>query len=194
MVSNGNAFPEMVKYRKDCDCPAGVTATSGRLVCSTESDAGETIIRVTLYPGPVCDGCDKPWRQVTVSERLQEVPGSPREGDLVSKIKPALTAEEWANGYEGSDVAIFLATGGRLHVNVLSHPLGGSMGDPRDLPALAALCLHEQPFGFTLHDVDMLRQGARSVLGAEEHRTLLSLADRIESLLPPEESEGKRDG
>jgi hypothetical protein len=51
----------MVKYRKECDCPAG--ATSGRLVLTAESDAGEIVIRVTLNPGPVCDGCDKPWRQ-----------------------------------------------------------------------------------------------------------------------------------
>lgn len=58
------AFPQEVFYEKDCDCPRGVTATSGRLVIKTEpADAGGLRARATLYPGPVCDGCDKPWKQ-----------------------------------------------------------------------------------------------------------------------------------
>ena len=67
-MSNGNEFPYRVEYRKDCACIAGVTATSGRLVFATESDAGEIMVRATLYPGPVCDGCDRPWRQTNNQE------------------------------------------------------------------------------------------------------------------------------
>lgn len=53
--------------------------------------------------------------------------------------------------------------------------------------ALAALCLHEQPFGFTQQDVAMLRQEADDEWPAshEMHAALTNLADRIAALLPP---------
>lgn len=87
-------------------------------------------------------------------------------------MKPALSAEEWAEKslttFSDSDRVI------------------ASM--PEDRHALAALCLYEQPFGFTQEDVKGLRWAATGSLlfgGA-----LAELAERIEALLPPVAQEG----
>lgn len=55
---------------------------------------------------------------------------------------------------------------------------------PRNSPdrhALAALCLHGQPFGFTQEDVDAVLVAADEA----DMDELQSVADRIEALLPP---------
>lgn len=57
--------------------------------------------------------------------------------------------------------------------------------------ALAALCLHGQPFGFQRHMVRRLRQSADvmdTALRSAWANELREIADRIEALLPPEES------
>ena len=59
-----------------------------------------------------------------------------------------------------------------------------------NLFALSALCLHDQPFGFTREDVEVLTDAVGSVYSSMEGSAkLLSLADRIEALLPPEEKQ-----
>ena len=109
-------------------------------------------------------------------------------------IKPALTAEEWLTGYESGDLEIQLRNGGRVGVTVKAYPLGGTTGDPRDLSALAALCLHGQHFGFTQEDVVNHREAATACVALGQtigpgsiHNWHASMADRIEALLPPEE-------
>ena len=110
-------------------------------------------------------------------------------------MKKALTDEEWIAGYSSDDVRVALRSGGRVGVTALAWPLGGSLGDQRDLHALAALCLHEQDFGFTRDDVIALRSmtGEGVNTGNPELDRLIggyvakiqSVADRIEALLPP---------
>ena len=95
----------------------------------------------------------------------------------MSEIKPALTAEEWA-GFLG-DIT--------TPVGWLEGGCKWSRGEGDGHDGAAAMLLHDQPFGFTWDDVDMLKMSARTVLGAMEHKALLSIADRIEALLPPEE-------
>jgi hypothetical protein len=106
------------------------------------------------------------------------------------KIRPALTAEEWERGE--SDDAFFTpeswgnAPPGELWVFDDSHGSTRIM----DRHGLAALALHEQPFGFTHRDMDILRDVAElcTEQGRDAHTFRLSdLADRIAALLPPEE-------
>ena len=102
----------------------------------------------------------------------------------MSDIKPALTPEQWAGGWEGEY-------------------------SPKGCHQEAAFCLHGQPFGFTRADVDLLREqavewrrkaqaiGPEPGLSADDsHYSLAlafdedavecdSLADRIETLIPP---------
>lgn len=106
-------------------------------------------------------------------------------------VKPAMTTAEWAGerdlgGYV--DVA-----DGVIDVG----PGYGESAESRDsrMHALAALLLHEQPFGFTREDVGLLRKYADLVaergeaIGIDLSATIKhtnDLADRIEALLPPD--------
>lgn len=101
-------------------------------------------------------------------------------------VKPALTAEEWAEVLECAFVEGMVA--GAVY--------GADMADigrPKERHALAALCLHNQPFGFTRGDVRYLRACADivgEVQGGHYHTEegeLHRIADRIEALLPPED-------
>lgn len=93
-------------------------------------------------------------------------------------MKPALTVEEWADPDKFSYSNIACRT-----VEVA----GGWYGH-----AIAALCLHEQPFGFTREDVTLLREvAAEGDVGGSRGDTEMiagfeSLIARIEALLPPE--------
>lgn len=139
-------------------------------------------------------GIDGEWRE------LEPVPGTERAGMLpaiperlifdepdgrrmTTKIKPALTDKEWAvKGTGNADV-------GDDGVLILLSDCGGFpyAEDIRpDRHALAALCLYEQPFGFTREDVDALRRLAERYHGFEGAS---NLADRIEALLPPRAGE-----
>ena len=103
----------------------------------------------------------------------------------MSEIKPALTADEWANGFLGP-----------LDFNDDGTVTNGCCGCAiPDRHGLAAKCLHEQPFGFTREMVGAIRLCAEVMDGEYGFRydgvhpdTLLSreAADRIEALLPPE--------
>lgn len=101
-------------------------------------------------------------------------------------MNPALTKEEWARLTidEGQSEYAEDAVADAIAESNLN-----TWGDARH--ALAALFLHGQPFGFTREDVELLREEAGHEIDAgngREYRRLESLADRIEALLPPEES------
>ena len=97
-------------------------------------------------------------------------------------IEPALTPEEWANlavdygpdsdmRKEGDDIVV---TYDSRMACVYLEPY-----------QTAALCLHEQPFGFTRADVEQLKTWTGLTDGPTQ---LFDLADRIAALLPPESS------
>ena len=80
----------------------------------------------------------------------------------------ALTRGEWAAALRRGDFAYFAET-----EDVTDH-------------GVAALLLHDQPFGFTWADVDALRLAAAyDPTTGELSMALDSLAQRIEELLPP---------
>lgn len=102
-------------------------------------------------------------------------------------LKAALTAEEWKHAQailkSGADPTIAaVVTAERVGVG--------------DRHSLAALCLHEQEFGFTREDLTMLDHlsavwcNEACGCNTEDEYFLLaiSLADRIEALLPPEDA------
>ena len=98
----------------------------------------------------------------------------------MSEIKPALTAEEWKAGgwYVKPEYHIWTECSGDCGVE--------------DRHAMAATCLHGQPFGFTREDVIALRAMQDRINFEALDRGIPSvkdLADRIEALLPPEETE-----
>ena len=109
-------------------------------------------------------------------------------------LKAALTKEEWAaketpgNGdwqdkrdgavarleYDPTNLYVWVESGFRVALG--SHH------------AVAALCLHEQPFGFTRADVEALRLIVLRYSNVPDHPLLASLASRIEALLPPRDA------
>lgn len=103
-------------------------------------------------------------------------------------LKPALTPEEWVKlegpiGKEG--FAPFDIRGGLLYLPDSYMEWAPSN---RERHALAALCLHEQPFGFTRNDVRLLNALVctdRAWMNARKE--ILDLIARIEALLPPEQ-------
>ena len=122
-------------------------------------------------------------------------------------VKPALTAEEWVgtkcfdNRTTGSGRGFIefgtiklleYANDGGVWNGLHIYRKGSLLCNVNapNLNALAAFCLHGQPFGFTWEDVDDSRQAAyvarTSYRGVEAAR-YDSLADRIEALLPPKE-------
>jgi hypothetical protein len=110
-------------------------------------------------------------------------------------MKPALTPEEWEAGqpaWSGALIVPWLRAGEfslECEDTFYSTDLDA---EPRRRHALAALCLDEQPFGFTWEDVMTLREMAHQMV--REGQTLgpgslpdwiNDLAARIEALLPP---------
>ena len=117
----------------------------------------------------------------------------------------ALTREEWASGlwlrHDGVCPEIRKLQDTRDTQVVLD---GQPVTSLAERHAIAAMCLHEQPYGFTWADVDQIRGYAKAqAAGSETVREaggsemadrmladserLNSLADRIEALLPPRE-------
>ena len=99
----------------------------------------------------------------------------------MSAIEPALTPEEWQEELASPTL------GQRIESAAGGASLDGFAGPLRH--ALAALALQGQPYGFTREDADGLRALAESLLRNLGDKVpvapLLSLADRIEALLPP---------
>jgi len=108
-------------------------------------------------------------------------------------MKPALTAKEWVDGHD-IGYGMNLYPDGPEAVTIEGLPNGASLSIRAEhLHALAAFCLHGQPFGFTREDVNALRSvldlhresWVNGVYGVDD--ICKHLADRIEALLPPEE-------
>ena len=96
-------------------------------------------------------------------------------------VKPALTAEEWAEAEAGG----FFFEPSTLHKVTTAGP-----STILNECQTAALCLHNQPFGFTREDVHVLRCLAANSDGmADWGYHAEEVADRIEALLPPEDLE-----
>jgi hypothetical protein len=105
-----------------------------------------------------------------------------------TEIKPALTAEEWERGeaFRGDHILEGYSDGSGIGITEPYETFG--VVPPEAFHAVAAWCLHNQIFGFTRGDVQFLREirkdhEARRYVNAEEAE---DLADRIEALLPPE--------
>lgn len=94
----------------------------------------------------------------------------------MSETLPALTAEEWGALRFSEESGYAELEGGSL---VAGEPGGGHSAAVLDrLQAVAALCLHGQPYGFTQEDVAYLRSGVKDY-------KLHEIAGRIAALLPP---------
>ena len=98
-------------------------------------------------------------------------------------VQPALTPEEWREDVPATRDTMTIVHGDVYFAGLRVHHT--------DRHGLAAICLYGQPFGFTREDVQMLRFLCDKAPYDEEdarlERALLSLADRIEALLPPED-------
>lgn len=69
----------------------------------------------------------------------------------------------------------------------------GWLNSPEQRHSLAALCLHMQPCGFTHEDLAQLRMAMNMlVVHHGDVRTIRSIYDRIEALLPPRETSHDR--
>ena len=103
----------------------------------------------------------------------------------MSEIKPALTAEGWAEA---------LAYEHGIEEFVIGHMEHYEASDcaPEWLHDIAALCLHSHPFGFLRGDVVVLREAAARLRSQRPDwpfhaESVEMIADRIEALLPPKE-------
>ena len=130
-------------------------------------------------------------------------------------MKPALTPEEWRKEYlnrydKGSDRGYYpdgskaergwtvMRGAGQVFVGVAEKDAPCMVGlGPTVNHAMAALCLHGQPFGFTRADLAVLQLGATILEhewgdkldgGVTNPTKIRELADRIEALLPPEDA------
>lgn len=114
------------------------------------------------------------WRELPFAERFRSIfplmdMSFMREVHMTSDIKNALTADEWVAALQRRDFEYFADTEG-----VSAH-------------GKAALCLYQQPFGFTREDVANLHEDIADEWSDTEHRRWLqSLAARISALLPPD--------
>lgn len=108
---------------------------------------------------------------------------------MTTPITPALTPDEWRNlsasrtdGVNAHDLSIKDYRSGLVWLNVGEQSV--RVDDRPSMHAIAALALHEQPFGFSRADVEALRH-----IASDEPKlapALVNLADRIAALLPPE--------
>jgi hypothetical protein len=108
-------------------------------------------------------------------------------------IPPALTPLDWANASEGHEVGGRQFTARISRQDMQLFTAEDPELDEGDRHALAALCLHEQTFGFSHEDVVALLDAATSIEEEwpEEHQKwqdvprLRSIASRLAALLPP---------
>lgn len=107
------------------------------------------------------------------------------------EIQPAMTAEEWKS--QRIDFPELAATGGKGRpITIRFNSVGllvsrDCVVPPSKQPALAALCLYQQPFGFSRADIDLLTRLCISArdLSRDEFVAADHLAARIAALLPP---------
>ena len=113
---------------------------------------------------------------------------------MTDNIKPALTADEWEE-IEARRGDVVASEDGRF---VRVESFGESVlldAEDDQRHALAALCLYQQPFGFTREDVQLLKERFANdhFFNLTPAETALStrwrsLAARLAALLPPEET------
>lgn len=116
----------------------------------------------------------------------------------MSEIQPALTAEEWGkNGIEGGkfsngdDWIGVHAYGGGVVLAAKDGDMESPyihLTDPRKVHACAALCLYNQPFGFTQDDVRTLNRldmWLEREYGKEFVEQYRGVIQKIAALLPP---------
>ena len=112
-------------------------------------------------------------------------------------MKDALTAEEWAGYLERGDTVC--REEGQITAGLrgaAGDPVIGVASDPHEygaiLPglchAIAALCLHDQPFGFTREMLDCMTEFNDDRQTSERREIAEQGFDRIEALLPPEKT------
>jgi hypothetical protein len=117
----------------------------------------------------------------------------PRGGRKVADVKPALTPEEWsAKEYYRENSDQVKLCGKYLSVNN-DESETCSLHDSEARHALAALALHEQPFGFTWDDLMVLYEAVRAAeraapYGNELADQLRPIRDKIAALLPPRDT------
>lgn len=95
-------------------------------------------------------------------------------------VEPALTPEEWKVGAK------------KVYLEIRQCPIeDGDLFIEPTHHGLAALLLHGKPFGFTREDVEALREAFQGPFwdGFPGRARMLSLAARIEALLPPTPTE-----
>ncbi len=113
-------------------------------------------------------------------------------------MKRALTPEEWESAGEPrvERDGIWMYAPHKADLVVVGFPGESGIGiGGDDLHPLAALSLHDQPFGFTHADVDLLRRATvifrvgdmETMQDERDTARLRELADRIAALLPPHE-------
>ncbi len=116
--------------------------------------------------------------------------------DTSDEILPALSPTEWATMLTGQGWMDLPNAAGTAQLKddgkVSLFPNGEAvwLSEPEQKATVAALCLHDQTFGFTREDVDRLISIAElldtpSVTSTEESWFIASLAARIAALLPP---------
>lgn len=97
----------------------------------------------------------------------------------MSKIKPALSAEEWVElAWARTD-----GVSPRIYVDGLN--LDGVTVRGEERHAVAALALIHQPYGFRREDVNRLTLASRGERDAIQRAWMYDLAARIAALLPP---------
>ena len=125
---------------------------------------------------------------------------------MADEIPPALTPEQWeardyrqaareldswakkAEPHSADDSTEYVAKLGLSEnacVIVMNRAHDRVLVPPPARAALAAFALAEQPFGFSQADVVALRAAAEAAQNAGIHRSLRSLAARLQALLPP---------
>ncbi len=110
---------------------------------------------------------------------------------VIVHMKPALTPDEWAGGETAWPIVALQTTkDGPVRVwDGITEAESESVEVPdKYRHALAALCLHDQLFGFTREDVEWLRLmvlDMKDLRAPANARKSADLADRIEALLPP---------
>ena len=106
-------------------------------------------------------------------------------------MNPALTAAEWRAQLGDPEVDPHSPSLGK-RLMWATHHVDRSHELTLTPYGLAALCLHGQPNGFTREDAENHRSCAGFLSKAAAYRVLAewhhSMADRIEALLPPEDT------
>lgn len=115
---------------------------------------------------------------------------------MSDRIGPALDAWWWRNRSVHLPHPYYLGQDdrGRFYISTGEYGYDKEL-DVSTLHGIAALCLHETPYGFTWEDVDALMDAAVrdeevvGMMGGRDYRSKWrGLAERVEALLPPRET------